>query len=1008
MKVHQGEMTRTAKRSNGFAAAWLCFLLFSPLPTALAQYHIDSWTTDNGLPQNVIRDVCQTPDGYLWLATMDGLVRFDGVRFVVFNRSNTPGILGNRFTSLYCGRGGEFWASTETSGVTRYRQGKFSTYTTQQGLLSNFVPEVTGDEAGHIWALSRTSIVQWNEAGSRFIELPAEQSRCSYWPNGRFGFWCLDGDGLRLFAQGRVLEHPLPRDWPRHILSRAGEDLNGVIWLASADGRFAKLSGGHWSEILRPGAKETGSDGLTSTYRDSRGNLWNFGITSDPGAYFVQYLSLPSRGQPRKIPFNSLFEDREGSIWLPTDGQGLYRVREQAISMLSKEDGLPDRNIYPIYQDRAGAIWIGTWNGGLVRFNEGKLATFSTAEGLISDRINSIGEDRDGVLWVATSPGLQTMRNGRFKPVQNEIFRTREDVRTIHLDREGTLWFGTSEGLVRCQNGLWSVIRAKDGLASDDVRVIIDGRAGNLWMGSYGGLTSLDHGQFKRWTEADGLPSNSIRALYEDREGVLWIGTYDGGLGRLQEGKFTRYTVREGLFNNGVFQILEDSKGYLWMSCNRGIYRVLKSELNEFAKGKGRVISSIAYGKSEGMRNAECNGGLWPAGIRTHKGELWFPTQDGVAVIDPDRVTVNLRPPPVVIESISVDRESAEVDKAIHIPPGRQNLEIQYTALSLLNSDQIKFKYKLTGLDRDWVEAGVRRTAYYSHLPPGNYVFTVIAANSDGVWNTEGKSLAVVVLPPFYRTWWFMTLALAAAGAAGWLAWQIRHSQLQRAHAAQQAFSRQLIASQEAERKRIAGELHDSLGQSLAIIKNRALLSLSTPSDHERALEQLREISEASTEAIGELKEIAHDLRPYQLDRLGLTSAIESMIKNMAEARDLRLTLQFDRIDGLFSSEQEINIFRIVQEGINNVAKHAEATEATVTIRKNSGSLEIVVRDNGRGFVSGADAVNGGTRGGFGLTGIAERARLLGGSCDLSSIPGQGTTITITIALKPERKANVP
>ena len=699
-----------------------------------------------------------------------------------------------------------------------------------------------------------------------------------------------------------------------------------------------------------------------------------------------------------RIAFNSFYEDREGSIWLATDGQGLYRIRRQAISVFSKEDGLPGRNIYPIYQDRIGAIWIGTWDAGLVRFRGGKLTTFSIADGLLSRRINSIFEDRDGVLWVATPVGLQRMQNGRFELARNET-QGLNVVRAIHQDREGTLWFGTGEGLVRCQNGRWSVITAKDGLASDDARVIIEGRAGNLWIGGYGGLTSLYQGQYKHWTEADGLPSNSIRSLYEDRDGVLWIGTYDGGLGRLENDRLTRYTVREGLFSNGVFQILEDSSGLLWMSCNRGIYRVSKSELNEYAMGKRHAISSVVYGRSEGMRNAECNGGLWPAGIRARDGKLWFPTQDGVAVIDPDRVTVNLRPPPVVIESISVDRESAELGKVIRIPPGRQNLEIRYTALSLLNSDQIKFRYKMESLDRDWVDAGIRRTAFYSHLPPGNYVFTVIAANSDGIWNTEGKSLPVVVLPPFYRTWWFMTLALAAAARAGWLAWQFRHSQLQRAHAAQQAFSSQLITSQEAERKRIAGALHDSLGQSLAIIKNRALLSLSTPGDHERALEQLREISEASTEAIDELKEIAHDLRPYQLDRLGLTSAIESMIRNMAEARDLRLTLQLDRIDGLFSSEAEINIFRIVQESINNVAKHAEATEAAVTIGKNWGIVQIVVQDNGRGFVPGADAVNGGIRRGFGLTGMAERARLLGGSCDVSSIPGQGTTITIAIAL---------
>lgn len=990
----------------------LCRILISlsSLSTASAQYHIDSWTTENGLPQNVIRQVCQTPDGYLWVATMDGLVRFDGVRFLVFDRGNTPGILGNRFTSLYCTSGGELWAGTESTGITRYRQGEFTTYTTQQGLPSDNIPGVTGDDNGQIWALADTSVVRWSERESRFVELPLEKAKYKYVSDSeQLGFWGINGEDLRLFVRGKVFHYPLLRGWPRGTLTTASQDLNGDIWLATPDGRLAKLSGGHWSKIIQ--TKGSGTrlplyGDLASTYRDFRGNLWNIAVAPDPVIGLRRYLVLPSAGRSQKIAFNSFFEDREGSIWLATDGQGLYRIRKPAISVISKEGGLPGRNIYPIYQSRTGAIWIGTWDAGLVRLSGGKLTTFSTVDGLLSRRINAIYEDRDGVLWVATPAGLQRMQHGRFELVRNKSFEGRDEVRAIHQDRDGTLWFGTYQGLVRLQDGRWSVITAKDGLATDDARVIIDGRAGNLWIGGYGGLTSLQNGKFKRWTQADGLPSDTVRSLYEDGDGVLWIGTYDGGLGRLENDRITCYTVREGLFNNGVFQILEDSRGCLWMSCNRGIYRVLKKELNEFAMRKRSAITSIAYGKSEGMRNAECNGGLSPAGIRASDGKLWFPTQDGVAIVDPERVTVNLRPPPVVIESISLDREPVVVDKVIRVPSDRQSLEIRYTALSLLNSDQIKFRYKMERLDNGWVEAGVRRTAYYSHLPPGNYVFTVIAANSDGVWNTEGKSLTVLALPPFYLKWWFMAFAFATAAAAGWLAWQFRISQLQRAHAAQQGLSRQLIASQEAERKRIAGDLHDSLGQSLAIIKNRALLSLSKPSDRGLALEQLQEISEASTEAIQELNAIAHDLRPYQLDRLGLTSAIESMVRNMAEARDLQITLQLDRIDGLFSPEAEINIFRVVQEGINNVAKHAEATEAAVTIRRNSSLLQIVVRDNGRGFVLGAHAVNGGIRRGFGLMGMAERARLLGGSCEVSSTLGQGTAITIMIALKPETAAS--
>ena len=982
---------------------WWLLILFLAAPVSRAQYQADNWTTDNGLPQNVTRDACQVPDGYLWLATMDGLVRFDGVHFTVFNRSNTPGILGNRFNSLYCTDSGELWAGTETNGVTRYRQGQFVTYAIQQGLPLNQVLQLTGDKTGQIWALSQGSILRWNENTSSFTKI-ATSSKREFWPNGSFGFAAVDRDGIHLFSRGRELQYPLPVGWPTQDLGRAFQDLNGTIWLTSADGRFAKLSGGRWSKIFRPGTKQTDFDALTSSYRDSRGNVWQIGVAPGVGTNFISYLNLSWHAPKKRIAFNSFFEDREGSVWLSTDGQGLYRIRKARVSVLSKDDGLPDGNIYPIFQDHAGAIWIGTWNGGLVCFKDGKLTNFSTASGLISNRVSSIGEDRDGVLWVSTSPGLQTIRDGRIERVKTGTLQISDDIRSIHQDHDGTMFFGTSQGLLRYKDHQWSVMTAKDGLVGDDVRVMIDGRMGNIWMGGYGGLTSYFRGQFKRWTKADGLPSNSIRSLYEDGDGVLWIGTYDGGLGRLENGRITRYTMAVGLFNDGVFQILEDSRGQLWMSCNRGIYRVAKNELNAFARGESQDISSVAYGKSDGMRNAECNGGLSPAGIRARDGKLWFPTQDGVVVIDPNRVGANLGAPAVVIESASLDGLPVKTTNAIRIPPGRENLEIDYAAPSLANSNQIKFKYKLENLDRAWVEAGVRRTAYYSHLPPGKYTFKVTAANSDGPWNTDGKSLSITVLPKIYQTWWFTAITIAGVAGALFLVWLNWLSKLQREQAAQRAFSQQLIASQETERKRIAAELHDSLGQGLAIIKNRAMLSLSTPSDHERAIAQLREISDASGEIIEEMKEIAHNLRPYQLDRLGLTRAIESMIRNVAEGRDLRFTVDIDPIDGLFPSEVEINIFRVIQEGVSNVIKHASATESTVSIKKAAQQLRITIADNGVGFMpKGGDTA---VRQGFGLIGMEERAHLIGGSYGLNSSHGFGTIVTLTITLKEEFRSD--
>lgn len=979
----------------------LILLIFlRPAFAAPVQYHIDSWTTENGLPQNVIRDMCQTPDGYLWLATLDGMVRFDGARFVVFNRSNTPGIEGNRFTSLYCTANGEFWAGTESSGITQYSQGKFTTYTVGQGLPANDVPAVIGDDAGHIWALSHTSIVQWSKGGFQVMELPPEESKCSYFPIGRPGFWCIEGNSLHLFIRGQFLHYPLPADWPQQVSTRAGRDLSGAIWLADGNARFAKLSGGEWSKILEAHTEQGASSKWadpTSMYQDSRGNHWEISVGSDSGAFLLQALNLSLHGKPEKIVFNSFFEDREGSIWLATDGQGLYQLRQQTVTTLSKEDGLPDRNVYPIYQDREGAIWIGTWNGGLARFSDGKLTAISIAGRPTSNRISSISEDLEGVLWVATSTSLYRRQSENFQLVRDSIPGGGQGVRAIHQDPEGTLWLGTDHGLLQLKSGVWSLLRTADGLATDDVRVIINSRAGNLWIGGYGGLTSLDHGEFKHWTEANGLPSNSIRSLYEDPDGVLWIGTYDGGLGRFQDGRFTRFTVRDGLFNNGVFQILEDSRGYLWMSSNRGIYRVSKGELNELAAGKRTAIFSTVYGKSEGMRNAECNGGLSPAGFRARDGKLWFPTQDGVAIVDPEAVTTNPVPPPVVIESISLDRKLQPLDRPIRVSPGSENLEIEYTALSLIDSEQIRFKYQLTGLDRNWVDAYTRRTAYYSHLPPGSYDFRVIAANSDGVWNMAGTGVRISVLPRFYQTWWFILLVSVTVLGAVYIAWQNRVSQFEHAKEVQRAFSRQLIASQENERKRIASEMHDSLGQHLLIIKNWATLALRGLNEATSAREPLDEISTTASLAIDEVRGIAYQLRPYQLEKLGLTTAIQDLVSRVAASSSIHFTCEVDSVDGDFPKDVEIGIYRIVQEGLNNTVRHSQATEARVLIKRTAEWVKVTIQDNGRGFTppDGRAAQSG--WGGFGLLGIAERVRMLDGLVVIQSAPGAGTTISISL-----------
>jgi signal transduction histidine kinase len=457
--------------------------------------------------------------------------------------------------------------------------------------------------------------------------------------------------------------------------------------------------------------------------------------------------------------------------------------------------------------------------------------------------------------------------------------------------------------------------------------------------------------------------------------------------------------MKQGLFNNGVFSILEDARGNLWMSSNRGIYRASRRQLNDFADGKTQQITCVSYGKQDGLLNIECNGGRQPAGYKMKDGKLWFPTQGGVAVVDPESVPINRMPPPVVIESCLLGRDEVDFRQGVEIAPGKENLEIRYTGLSFINPEGVRFKYKLEGLDKDWVDAGTRRVAYYAYLPPGRYTFKVIAANSDGLWGTEAAAVSILVIPPFWRTWWFVSLVGTSIAGAALLAYHYRLRQVKRAHAAQEAFSRQLIQSQESERKRIAADLHDGLGQNLLIIKNRALLGTMNSEAHQAFKEQFDMISASASQAIDEVRQIAYNLRPYHLDQLGLTNAIEVMIEKVAASTTIHMTASISPIDELFSKEDEINIYRVVQECLNNVVKHASATEAQVRVKRDGHAIHITVEDNGRGFVPNGRRAG---RRGLGLTGMSERVKMLGGLHKIDSAAGRGTTVTIRINLPDE------
>ncbi|HEX9000510.1 MAG TPA: two-component regulator propeller domain-containing protein [Blastocatellia bacterium] len=961
---------------------WLCLI---GLPVT-AQYKFDHWTVNDGLPQNAINAIIQTRDGYLWVATNDGLARFDGVRFTVFNHGNMPGIGGNRFASLYEDREGTLWAGSEGT-LIRYRDGVFVSYTVKDGVPEDEIARIEEDERGGLWVSGRKTSLSRSWEG-RFIRynmteclpghIPGESARNGLW-------WSRDERGLHFFQRGRWFTVSRPQV-PSLLVTGTNQDQYGRLWIGTSDGNVqTKVS------FVPALSGRQPSGGI---HLDRKGNQW-FSRRQD------QTLRRERNGVIESYPaVNSMvtafYEDREGWLWIGTNA-GLFRAREIGISTLTRSEGLLSELTYSVLEDRSGAIWIGTWGGGPARFADGRFTHFfltNPAE-LYGTRVTSLYEDRAGTIWIGMQGGMNHFQNGKLTRFSDQ-FGLAETWATCQ-DRAGDFWFATTTGLTRLRGGGgFMTYTMRDGLPFNDVRVLLEDRGGALWIGTYGGLARWQDGRFTTWTENEGLSGNRIRCLYEDGDGALWIGTYDGGLTRLKNGRFTHYTVREGLFGNGVFQILEDGSGYFWMSCNQGIFRVRRQELNDFAEGRIASITSVGYGVKDGMVNPECNGGRQPAGWRMRDGKLWFPTINGLAIVDPAGVPINKLPPPVVIEECRLNRIPVPFQKELRIAPDQDNLEIQYTANSFIKPEQVKFKYRLAGMDADWVEAGNRRVAYYSHVPSGDYTFTVIAANSDGVWNTEGVSLKVVVIPPFWRRWWFVSLL--CLWIAGWvtLAVRRRFARLRRETARQQVFARQLIESQEHERQRFASELHDSLSQDLILIRNWALQGIAQLDEPSPGSQQLHDISARSAQALAGVKEIIYNLRPHLLEEVKLSGAIKIMFRKASSSSGIAFTAEVAPQADRLPPETQINLYRIVQECVNNIIKHSQATEAQLTIRHEDGVLLLMVRDNGCGFEAEIRAASGNT-GSLGLTSITERARMLGGEHEIQSAPGQGAIITVKL-----------
>lgn len=994
----------------------LACLLLACCPAAFAlnpsldvsQYAHTSWKIRDGFTKGIITSIAQTPDGYLWLGTEFGLFRFDGLKNVQWQPPTDQQLPDSHIYSLLAARNGTLWIGT-ANGLASWKDGKLIQYAE---LTGQYIFKLVEDREGTVWAggvnapIGKLCSIQNSHVKCYGQDGSLGRGVLGLFEDSKGGLWVGVESGLWQWKSGPPKFFPLPGE-PNGIRSLA-EDEDGAL-LVGYKGGVQRFSDGKTEAYSLPGIQ--GEFSAKRLLRDRDGGLW-IG-TQDRGIVHVHQgrtdVFALSEGLSGENVF-AMFEDRERNIWVATTN-GLDRFRDFAVANFGVNYGLSSAVVQAVLATRDGSVWIVT-NGGLNRWKSSQMTAYRdrhepTATGVheivgsgIPDRgLRSLFEDDRGRVWISTDRSVGYLENDRLISIKG---LPGGGILAINEDKAGSFWIvNETAGLFRLLPGgeiqqiPWAALGHRDHVST----LVPDPQTG-LWLGFHlGGIAYFADGQIRTsYTTADGLTPGRVNELRFDQSGVLWAAT-DGGLSRLKNSKVATLSSKNGLPCDEVHWVMEDDTRAVWLQTECGLVRIEQAEINAWAtaidtnKDAKPIIQTAVFDSSDGVRMTSSGGHMSPQIAKSMDGRLWFHGPDGVSVIDPGRLPFNRLPPPVHVNQITADRQTYDVSsdstQRLHLPPLIRDLQIDYTALSLVVSEKVRFRYKLEGYDRDWHEADIRRQAFYTNLPPRNYRFRVMACNNNGVWNETGTYFDFTIDPAYYQTTWFRVAVFIAFLLLLAAIYQLRLQQV-----ARQVRGR--MEERLEERERIARDLHDTLLQSVQglILKFHAV-SKQIPGDMP-AHNALEKTLDHADEVLAEGRARIQNLRVNPVSLSDLPAAFRSIAEETSQGREtIFKTVVEGQVRDLHPLVLE-ECYCIGREAIINALTHSEGQQVELEITYDSRQFRLRVRDNGRG-IDPKILDEGGRPGHWGLQGMRERAQKIGGQLKFWSRPETGTEVELTV-----------